>query len=141
MNRLAPILVACSAGIVLLLGVLHLTYTFLGPKLLPRDRELKAHMEQVSPVITRETTIWKVWVGVNATHSCSLILFALVYGYLALAHGDFLFRSLFLLGVGLVLLVFYVFLARMYFFSVPFGLLLGATLLYGAALIVGRLPS
>ena len=60
-------------------------------------------MQEVSPVITRETTMWKAWVGFNASHSYGLILFGAVYGYLAVAHGDFPFRSVFLLSVGLML--------------------------------------
>lgn len=43
------------------------------------------------------------WVGFNASHSYGLILFSAVYGYPALAHGDVLFHSIFLLTPGLVL--------------------------------------
>ena len=56
---IAPWLVAASAAIILLLGLIHLLYTFHGPKLLPRDRELHVRMQEVSPVITRQTTMWK----------------------------------------------------------------------------------
>lgn len=138
MNTIASSLVAVSAAMILLLGLVHLLYTFHGPKLLPRDPELQTRMQQVSPVITRQTTMWKTWIGFNASHSLGLILFGTVYGYLALAHSDFLFRSLFLLSVGLIVLLGYVFLARLYFFRIPLlgGLL--ATFLYGLALLVSR---
>jgi hypothetical protein len=43
-------------------------------------------------------------VGFNASHSMGLILFALVFGYLALAHDQLLFQSPFLLVVGLAML-------------------------------------
>jgi hypothetical protein len=39
-------------------------------------------------------------VGFNASHSMGLILFGLVFGYLALAHRQLLFQSPFLLVVG-----------------------------------------
>jgi len=68
----ASILMVLSAGIALALGVLHLVYTFSGNKLTPRDSSLQARMAQVSPVITRQTTMWKAWVGFNATHSADL---------------------------------------------------------------------
>ncbi|HSV57324.1 MAG TPA: hypothetical protein VLJ19_00380 [Variovorax sp.] len=136
MNTTAPWLVAASASIVLLLGLMHLLYTVHGPNLLPRDRELLARMQKVSPVITRQTTMWKAWVGFNASHSYGLILFGAVYGYLALAHSDFLFQSAFLLSVGLILLFGYVFLAKTYFFRIPFQGVLLATVLYAAGLIV-----
>ena len=135
-NAIAPSLVAASAAIVLLLGLLHLLYTFYGAKLSPRDLELRTRMQQVAPVITRQTTMCKAWVGFNASHSFGLILFGAVYGYLALAHGDFLFHSVFLIVLGLVLLVGYVALAKAYFFRIPLRGVLLATFLYVLALVV-----
>ena len=136
MRALAPVLIAGSAAIFMLLGLIHLGYTFNGSKLLPRDRDLRARMQEVSPVITRETTMWKAWVGFNASHSYSLILFGAVYGYLAVAHGEFLFQSVFLLALGLILLFGYVFLAKRYFFRIPLLGVLLATVLYALALVV-----
>lgn len=138
MNTIASLLVAASAAIVLLLGLLHLLYTFHGPKLFPRDGELQTRMQEVSPVITRQTTMWKAWIGFNASHSYGLILFGAVYGYLALAHREFLFQSVFLLALGLISLFGYVFISKRYFFRTPLRGLLLATLLYGVALIVSR---
>jgi hypothetical protein len=60
MNTIAPLLVAVSAVIILLLGLIHLLYTFSGPKLWPRDSELHTRMQEVSPVITGQTTMWKL---------------------------------------------------------------------------------
>jgi hypothetical protein len=136
MSSIAPLLVAASAAIVLLLGLIHLLYTFSGPKLLPRDRELQTRMQEVSPVITRQTTMWKAWIGFNASHSYGAILFGAVYGYLAVAHSVFLFQSIFLLSLGLLALLGYVFLAKQYFFSIPLRGVLLATFLYTLALIV-----
>jgi hypothetical protein len=136
MNTIPSLLIAASATIILLLGLLHLFYTFHGAKLLPRDPELKTRMQEVSPVITRETTMWKTWVGFSASHSYGLILFGAVYGYLALVHADFLFQSVFLLSLGLILLSGYVFLAKRHFFRIPFLGVLLATLLYALALMV-----
>ncbi len=136
MPALAPSLIAASAAIILLLGLIHLLCTFRGSRLHPRDAALEAGMKEVSPVLTRQTTMWKAWVGFNASHSYGAILFGLVYGYLALAHGSFLLQSPFLLLVGLFLLAGYVFLAKAYWFSVPFrGIVLSAAL-YVAALVI-----
>lgn len=79
--------------------------------------------------------MWKAWVGFNASHSYGLILFGAVYGHLAVEHSDFLFQSVFLLSLGLILLLGYVFLAKRYFFRIPFRGLLLATVLYVFALI------
>jgi len=76
-------------------------------------------MSQTSPVITKETTMWRCWVGFNASHSMALILFGLVFGFLALAHDELLFHSPFLLVVGLAFLVGSVVLCKVYFFTVP----------------------
>jgi hypothetical protein len=61
-------------------------------------------MSQIAPVITKETTMWRCWVGFNASHSMGLILFGLVFGFLALRHSQLLFQSPFLLIVGLAML-------------------------------------
>jgi hypothetical protein len=130
-------LIAASAAIILLLGLAHLLFTFSGPKLMPRDRELQARMQEVAPVISRETTIWKAWVGFNASHSFGAIMFGAIYGYLSLVHAAFLFRSTFLLSLGLLLLCGYLFLGKRYWFRVPFRGILVALALYVLALLTG----
>jgi hypothetical protein len=115
----ARILMVISASIVLTLGVVHLVYTFWGPKLTPRDPALQVSMSKISPVITKETTMWWAWVGFNASHSMGLILFGLVFGFLALAHDQLLFQSPFLLVVGLAMLGGLVLLCKVYFFRAP----------------------
>ena len=135
MNSIPGMLVGASATIILALGTLHLLYTFRGPKLLPRDPDLQARMCEVSPVITRETTLWKCWVGFNASHSLGAILFGAVFGYLALWQGALLFHSLYLQWLGLLTLAGYVFLAKTYWFSIPFRGIVLATALYVLALV------
>ncbi len=136
MPALPSTLIAVSASIIFSLCLLHLIYTFHGPKLMPRDPDLLQRMREVSPVITRQTTMWKAWVGFNASHSFGAILFGVVYGYLSLVHAAFLFQSTFLLLFGLALLLAYVFLAKSYFFSTPLLGILLATVLYAAALLI-----
>jgi hypothetical protein len=76
-------------------------------------------MSQTSPGITNETTRGRGWIGFNASHSMGLILFGLVFGFLALAHTRLLFQSTFLIVVGLAMLGGFVVLCKLYFFSVP----------------------
>jgi len=139
MITLASSLLAASAAIILLLGLAHLLFTFRGPQLHPRDAALEARMKEVSPVLTRQSTMWKAWIGFNASHSYGAIFFGLVYGHLALAHAAFLFQSAFLLVTGLGLLLGYVVLARAYWFSIPLRGIAAATLLYLAALAANAL--
>ena len=124
------VFIAASAAIILLLGLVHLLYTFRGDQLHPRDPELTAKMMTVSPVITRESTMWRVWIGFNATHSFGLILFGALFGYLAMRHSAFLFHSWFLLALGFALLVGYAAVAKLYFFTSPFRGVVLATVLY-----------
>ena len=108
-----------SASISFTLGVVDFVYTFWGPLLTPRDPALQISMSQIAPVITKETTMWRCWVGFNVSHSMALILFGLVFGFLALAHGQLLFHSPFLLVVGLAMLGGFVALCKIYFFRAP----------------------
>jgi len=135
-TMLATSLVAASAAIILLLGLIHLLYTFRGTKLHPRDASLKATMSEVSPILTRKTTMWKAWVGFNASHSLGAILFGLIYGYLAIVHSSFLFQSTYLLLVGLLFLAGYAFLGKVYWFRAPFRGIVLSTALYVAAIVV-----
>jgi hypothetical protein len=107
MRAIASSLIVASAAVMLLLGLIHILYTFRGRKLHPRDSDLYTRMNEVSLVLTRKTTMWKAWIGFNASHSYGAIFFGLVYGYLALAHSEFLFQSTYLLLLGLLLLVGY----------------------------------
>ena len=135
---LAVALMVISAGIIFALGALHLVYTFYGNKLTPRDSALQTRMAEVSPVISRRTTMWKTWIGFNASHSMGALLFGLVYGYLALAHSALLFNSAFLLGVGLLMLGGWVVLGKRYWFSVPLQGIGIALVLYVAAVVLAR---
>jgi|KBSMisStandDraft_5_1062788.scaffolds.fasta_scaffold670780_1 hypothetical protein len=132
----AQILMLLSAGIILALGTIHLAYTFRGSKLTPRDPALQVAMDHTSPVITRETTMWRCWVGFNASHSMGAILFGLVYGFLAATHAQLLFHSIFLLVVGLAMLGGFLVLGRVYWFSVPFRSIAVALACYLAGIAV-----
>jgi len=75
-----------------------------GQKLTPRDPALQISMNQISPVISKETTMWRRLDGLQCHPQHGAILFGLVFGYLALAHGQLLFQSLFPARVGLAML-------------------------------------
>lgn len=135
MKTLAPFLMTLSASILFLLGAAHLVFTFRGDRLHPRDPALIDRMRAVSPVLTRETTMWRAWIGFNASHSLGAMLFGVVYADLALAHGPVLWSSPVLLGAGAVLLAVFVFLGRRYWFSFPFRGVVLALVAYIAAVV------
>ena len=135
MPALPSLLLAASAAIILCLGTAHLWLTFRGTALHPRDESLTARIREVTPRLTRQTTMWRAWVGFNASHSFGAMLFGLTWGYLALAQPGVLFASVFLRGLGLVLLAGYAVLGWRYWFSIPFRGIALAAALYVAALI------
>ena len=137
MLTLASVLVTASGAIVAVFGALHALFTFRGPRLFPRDDALRARMHEVAPVITRETTMWKAWLGFNASHGLGLVLFGVLYAWLALAHGALLFGSAFLLTLGFAALCVWVVLAKLYFFSVPLRGVALATVLYALGVLAG----
>jgi hypothetical protein len=134
----AKILMVLSAGIVFMLGVFHLVYTFWGTNLMPRDSALQISMSQISPLITKETTMWRCWIGFNASHSMGLILFGMVFGYLAIAHDRILFQSPFLLVVGFATLAGYVVLCKLYFFRAPLAGISISLACYVASVVLSR---
>jgi len=134
----AIVLMTLSAGIFVAFGLLHLVYTFWGPKLTPRDPVLRSRMSEVSPVITKETTMWRAWVGFNASHSMGAILFGLIYGFLAIVHSQLLFQSPFLLVVGLAMVGGFFALGKVYWFSIPFTGIGISLACYVASIIMSR---
>jgi len=132
------LLMVVSAFIILALGLIHLVYTFWGPKLLPRDAALIDAMKAVPLAITSNTTVWKAWIGYNASHSMALILFGLVYGYLAIVQPNALFGSSFLQLVGFLLLAGLAILGRAYWFAVPFAGISASLFCYVASVVLSR---
>ena len=133
---IATLFIAVSAAIIGLLGCIHLLYTFSSNKFDPRDAALTQALKLVPPIISRETSMARAAKGFHASHSFGTLLFALIYGYLALWHADFFLQSLFLLGLGWALLLGYLVLAKCYWFSIPFRGTGVAFVLYTAGLLV-----
>jgi hypothetical protein len=134
----SSLLVAGSSAILFALGSMHLLFTFVGPKLLPRDPQLQKRMGEVCMQLTKETTVWRAWIGFNASHSLSLMLFGTVYGYLAVKRSKVLFHDPFLLYLGLAYQLIYLGLARKYFFSRPFQGVLTAASMYTLGMLLDR---
>ena len=138
---LAPVFITAGAAVLGLLGCVHLLFTFSGNKFDPRDAAVAAALKVVSPIISRQTTMARAAKGFHASHSLGAMLFALVWGYLALAQWVVLLHSPFLLVLGMVVLLAYLALAQRYWFSVPLRGIALATVLYAAGLGLGLLAT
>ena len=130
------ILMIASAGIISFIGIVHMVLTFWGTKHLPRDRSLADAMANTAPEITTQTTIWKMWIGFNVSHSICLLLFGLTYIYLVLVHSEVLFQSLFLKVLGTSMLAGYVILARLFWFIGPLAAISLSLILFLSSIIV-----
>jgi hypothetical protein len=135
---LAQTLVTLSAAIVMALGLAHLAYTYFGDKLHPRDKGLLAQLKTTSPVISRQTSMWKAWMGFNASHSLGAMLFGTVFAYLAIRQPMLLFHSWFLELTGVVVLAAYLAMAKLYWFIRPLQGISLACACYIAGLIVAN---
>ncbi len=133
---MAAILIAASAFVILALGTMHLVFTYYGSAFHPRDAALMAAMKADSPRITRGTTMWRAATGFHASHSLGAMMFGILYAYLALEGSGFLFRSMFLMVFGIVILLAYLVLAKVYWFKTPLRGIALANVLYAAGMIV-----
>ncbi len=133
---LSTILMLTSAAIMFFLGSVHLLFTFSGDRLTPRDPARQGLMQAGSPRLTRRTTMWKAWVGFNASHSLGAMLFGAFYAGLAVQHPALLMQSVFFGLLGLITLASYLALAVKYWFIRPLQGIALALVCYLAAFAV-----
>ena len=103
----------------LVLGTIHLLYTFFTDKFSSKNEEAVNAMKVANPKLTRETTMWKAWLGFNASHSSGAIFIGAMNLYLGLFQFKLIQESQFLLPFILVTSGFYLWLARRYWFRIP----------------------
>jgi hypothetical protein len=129
-------LLAAAATVVGVLGAGHLVLLYASPKLSPDDDLAKRLAVSVVP-LSDATNVLRLWVGFNVSHSLGALVFALTFGYLALAHDELLFDSPYLLVIGAAYLLTMLLTSVRYWFNVPsIGLAL-ATLLYLVGAVLG----
>ena len=112
-------LIVAGAAIFGVLGALHLVYTFVGRGFEARDAATVAAMQSTSPRLTRRTTMWKAWVGFNASHSLGALLFAALIGGLAIDQMALLRTSPMFVWVAVAGATAYLALAVRYWFRTP----------------------
>lgn len=134
------ILIASGSSIFLLLGSLHLYYTFFTDKFLPRNTLVQSEMEKTSPRLTRATTMWKAWMGFNASHSSGAMYIGLINMVLLIVNPEFLIQSHALSVVNILTVAFYVFLGKKYWFRIPFVGTVIAGLCFIGSLLLSLLP-
>lgn len=116
---LEQVLLIAGATIIGLLGSVHLVYTFFTRRFEPRDAATAELMKATSPLLTRETTMWRAWVGFNASHSLGAIGFAVFLIVLAIIRFDVIRAAPVFAWLAVVNGLAYLALAKLYWFRVP----------------------
>ncbi len=132
---LAQLLVLLASSIFLALGTLHLVYTFFSDNFQAGDAALTESMKIHSPVLTRQTTMWKAWIGFNGSHSSGAMFFGLVNIILAGWYFDVYRHAVSLQVLNLAMSFFYLWLAKKYWFSIPLNGIVIATVCFCGSMI------
>ena len=131
------VLIVVGAAIFGVLGGMHLIYTFFTNKFEAYDSSVTEAMKGTSPILTKETTIWKAWIGFNASHSLGAMVFAGVYVPLGLSHFSVIAESLWFSILPVFVGLSYLVLAKRYWFKIPFvGILISTVCFVTAAVLI-----
>ncbi|MDI9243844.1 hypothetical protein [Marinobacter sp. CHS3-4] len=129
-------LLILGAAILGILGAVHLFLTLFTNKFEAYDSSVTLAMKEASIVLTKETSIWKAWVGFNVSHSIGCIMLAGFYIPLSWSHYELIQQSIWFSYFPAVIGVFYLILAKAYWFKVPLiGILISTICFIGAAVL------
>jgi len=126
-----------GSSIFVVLGTIHLLYTFFTNKFSVRDRDTEEMMKKAFPVLTKQTTMWSAWIGFNASHSIGAVFFGLINFIFADSYFEIMKNSTLLLLLTCLTSFFYLFLGFKYWFIIPLtGILISSVCFSVAAIIV-----
>lgn len=107
----------------LALGILHTVYTIADKynpkKLVPYKSDVIELMKESSLAITKETNMWRAWVGFNISHGIGMLFFSVSYLYLSIFQHYFLESSLYFICAAPIISFTYLVLSKKYWFSIP----------------------
>jgi hypothetical protein len=131
------VLLILGASIFGLLGFIHLLFTFFTNKFDAFDPTTTKAMRDTSPVLTKETTMWEAWIGFNASHSLGAMLVMAFYVPLVLTNMQIIRESVWFSILPVAIGLFYLALAKRYWFKIPFfGILVSTICFVGAAISI-----
>lgn len=79
-----------------------------------------SEMKKSNFILTKETTLWKGWIGFNASHASGAVFIGIVNFYLAFRHFELLMTDSFLPLFTVATIGFYAWLAKKFWFRIPF---------------------
>ncbi|GER78866.1 MAG: hypothetical protein HZC39_13340 [Chloroflexi bacterium] len=127
---LEQILLIIGAAIIGILGTLHLQRLIFTNSFSSHDSRVMDAMKGDSPVLTEETSMWNAWIGFNASHSLGAMIFSASHILLASRHMDVIRDTKVFSLLAVVMGAGYLYLAKKYWFRLPFTGILIATLCF-----------
>ena len=107
----------------LILGLLHTAFTiadtYKPKRLIPYKSGVMGLMKESTLALTKETDMWRAWLGFNISHGVGLLFFATTLLYFAVLHSAFLQDSVFLLTLAPLVALVYLLLSCKYWFRIP----------------------
>lgn len=105
--------------IIAIFGSIHLYYTFFTNKFSSTNEKVVEEMKTSFPILTKETTMWKAWIGFNASHSSGIIFIGIFNFYIAVQYFTVLQSDHFFFLFNILTISFYIWLAKKYWFKRP----------------------
>jgi|ERR1017187_810135 hypothetical protein len=107
----------------IVLGAIHIIYTLMDirvpRKLTPYDDSVRVSMQKSTLALTKQTTMWRAWVGFNISHGIGVLFFGLIYLTLALSDFTLLSKVTLLPYLAFAVSVSYLVLSVKYWFHIP----------------------
>ena len=135
MSTIATVLWVAGSLPFIILGSIHMAYTFFTNKFSSRTSSVDDAMKNSFPVLTKETTMWRAWIGFNASHSSGAIYIGLINFIVAIRFPELLRSPIFII-LNIVTVLFYCWLGKKYWFGIPFKGILVATTCFVMATIL-----
>ncbi|MCB0279926.1 MAG: hypothetical protein KDD94_10505 [Calditrichaeota bacterium] len=129
------VLFGISFLIISVLGAAHLYLTFFTDRFHSSQETVEAMMKSV-PKLTKQTTVWKAWVGFNASHSIGAIFFGFVNIYLLINYPQILREAIGIHLMNIFFFLSFIILAKFYWFKTPLNGLKISFTAYIVALLV-----
>ncbi len=105
--------------IMAVMGSIHLHDTFFTNEFSSRNEKMVEEMKTSFPIFTKETTMWKAWIGFNAGFSNGAIFIGIINFYLAVQYFTVLQSDHFFFLFNILTIGFYVWIAKKYWFKIP----------------------
>ena len=107
----------------ILLGAIHIIYILIDiktpRKLVPFDDGVRILMRKSTLKLTRQTTMWRAWLGFNLSHGIGVLFFGLIYLIFAVLDFGVLVRITPLLYLATLVALCYLILSIKYWFHIP----------------------